>query len=100
MTLTLTLTYPHEVGEQRQSEGPVQLDLILHQHVLQRAAAAPLQHEGGARRVQQAAQQRVQVLVPQPVQLDARDRTDTVRNKASNRCRINVDEINVESTSI
>jgi hypothetical protein len=32
---TYRFTYPHEIRQQRETKGPVQLDFILHQNVLQ-----------------------------------------------------------------
>lgn len=57
------LTYPYEIGQQRETKGPVQLDLVLHQNVLKRSAAAPLQHQCRSVRVRQTSYHHVQVLV-------------------------------------
>jgi len=63
ITGTERLTYPHEIRQQRETKGPVQLDLVLHQNVLKRSAAAPLQHQCRSVRVCQASYHHVQVLV-------------------------------------
>lgn len=81
-------THPHEIREQRQTKRPVQLDLVLHQNVLQRSAATPLQHQCWSVWVCQTSDHHVQVLVSQSVHL--RRGTDglvsascTIRNVAS-----------------
>jgi len=63
ITGTDRLTYPYEIRQQRETKGPVQLYLVLHQNVLKRSAAAPLQHQCRSIRVRQASYHHVQVLV-------------------------------------
>jgi hypothetical protein len=62
-TDTDRLTYPHEIRQQRETKRPVQLDFVLHQNVLQRSTAAPLQHQCWSVRVCQASYHHVQVFV-------------------------------------
>lgn len=61
--MSVLLSHPDKVSEQGEPEGPVQLYLVLYEDVLQWTATAPLPHQRWSRRLCEAAQQWVEVLV-------------------------------------